>query len=62
MLHQKETEKCLYSRTEMKQLRLSKKTVGFGLGESHAPAPFNLCSRAVGLAPSQDSFGSRCRA
>lgn len=43
MLHQKETERCSYSRTEMKLLRLSKKTMGFKLGESHAPVPFNPC-------------------
>lgn len=58
MLHQKETERCSYSRIETKQLRLSKNTVGFRLGESHAPAPFNPCSRAVSLARPMTPLGS----
>lgn len=62
MLHQIETERCLYNRTEIKQLRLPKKPVGFRLGESHAPAPFNPCSRAVSLALSHDILESRHRA
>lgn len=42
MLHQKETEKCLYSRTEMKQLRLSEKTVGLGWGNPVPQHPLIL--------------------
>lgn len=47
---------------ELEQLRLSKITVGFRLGESHAPVPFNPSWRAVSLALSHDILRSRCRA
>lgn len=40
MLHQKETERCSYSRTEMKHLRLSKNPWGLGWENPMFQCPF----------------------